>query len=285
MICIRIMGGLGNQMYQYAMGRSLSLRTSSPLAMEMAWFDYNGMRGYVLDKYRIAPAEQIWLRGAEWERFLAEMFQDAQVKDREDGFDPEIFAKAEAMGNLYLKGYWQSYRYFEDIRDTLQKEFTLKEPLSDNSEHWMEDIERHPQSVFLHVRRGDYVKNSANRDLFAALPISYYEQGVQLLAERFENLTAYIFSNDMPWVKKYLKLPIPMKFVEGNDEEHGYEDLELMRVCRHHIIANSTFSWWGAWLSEKGGWTIGPDEWFKNDAAVFSQTDFYPEDWKAISYR
>ena len=283
MICIRMMGGLGNQMYQYALGRKLSMLVSAPFEMEMAWFKYSGKRQYALDKFRITGARENWLMGDAWKQFLAEKFPNGQMKDKEQGFDPDVFEMAKSVQNLYLRGYWQSYRYFEDIRAHLLEEFTLQAPITPHSERWKEDIARHEQSVFLHIRRGDYV-DEVGKTVYVELPPSYYEEGVRRLAESFEGLTAYVFSNDLPWAKRHLQLSVPTKFVEGNDEEHGYEDLALMRACKHHIIANSTFSWWGAWLSEKGGWTFAPGKWYQEHTVTFHPESTYPEAWKILGF-
>ena len=163
----------------------------------------------------------------------------------------------------------------------IRSELTLKIPLSDVSRNWARKIQSDPVPVSIHVRRGDYVNNKRTAKMFHQLSIEYYDQAVRILKENFPEMSLYIFSNDLDWCRRIFNYDMPMNFVEGNDEDHGHEDLELMRLCRHHIIANSTFSWWGAWLSEgiySRAITIAPDRHYIHENSIHD-LGRYPDRW------
>ena len=253
MIGAFIFSGLGNQMFEYATARALALRHKTDVYFDISWFALKEQeaRPYLLDVFNVVYKKSIPLQQQQF-KVLIEI--DNQI------FQPEVVS---ASDQTCLIGLWQSEKYFEDYADVIRSELTLKIPLSEKSRVWANKIQNDPMPVSLHVRRGDYLQRQwINK--FHQISLEYYDHAVQILKENFPNLTLYIFSDDLNWCRRIFNYDVPMNFVDGNDELHGYEDMILMSLCRHHIIANSTFSWWGAWLSEgmytgKGSITIAPD--------------------------
>ena len=237
MIGVRIGGGLGNQMFQYAAARALALRHKTDVYFDTSYSEQKGQesRKYMLDVFNVVrlkhiPPQDFTIVGEFYERV----------------FCPEVISSPD---QTFLIGLWQSEKYFEDYADVIRSELTLKIPLSEKSRDWVRKIQNDPIPVSIHVRRGDYLQSSWI-DTFHHLPLEYYDHAVRILKENFPKMSLYIFSDDLDWCRKVFNYDVPTNFVDVNDENHGYEDLELMKLCRHHIIANSTFSWWGAWLSE-----------------------------------
>ena len=158
-----------------------------------------------------------------------------------------------------MHGYWQFENYFSKYESQIRNELTFKSPVSDLTLIWMKKIRDDSMPVSLHVRRGDYV--TGNRYI---VPQEFYERCVGILKENFPEMTLYIFSDDLDWCRQHFNFEIPTYFVNCNDESRAYEDLVLMSLCKHHIIANSTFSWWGAWLDNRiGSLIFAPRKFFK----------------------
>lgn len=199
------------------------------------------------------------------------------VEEYRLGFNPEVL---DLPNNVFLFGYWTSEKYFKDIAAVLREELALKEPLSENTKRWKKIIESEKMPVSLHIRRGDYVQKDINRKIYVQLPVSYYHKAVDLIKEYNDISSLFVFSNDIPWCKEQFKFDVPVYYVEGNDDDHGYEDMYLMSLCRHNVAANSTFSWWGAWLNRnKDKMVICPQRYFNSYSRWRDSTDIWPENW------
>jgi hypothetical protein len=186
-------------------------------------------------------------------------------------FDPIFLKKASA---IYLDGYFQNEKYFNEIRNILTKEFSLKEQLSG---HYKEISHRISgcHSVSIHIRRGDYVSNTITNNYHGICDLNYYNRAMSLMAERITEPHFFIFSDDIGWAKENLKSTWPITFVSGGK---NFEDLFLMSQCKHNIIANSSFSWWGAWLNKNfEKIVIGPVKWF--NAPKINAEFSLPEKW------
>jgi hypothetical protein len=181
--------------------------------------------------------------------------------------------------NSYLSGLWQTEKYFKDCEEIIRTEFTFKQPLNKKNSELSETIRR-KNSVSIHIRRGDYIYNSEEYKIHGLCSIDYYKKAVECIANKAGELTLFIFSDDIEWVKNNLKFDFPIIFVDNNvDDIH--EDLRLMSLCKHNIIANSTFSWWGAWLNNnKEKIVIAPKKWFNEFEA--DTKDIYPDSWMRI---
>ena len=195
------------------------------------------------------------------------------LRERQYHFDPHVL---DAPDNCYLMGYWESEKYFSDIRETLVKEFSLRNPLTGRNLEYKKQIIA-TESVGVHVRRGDALRPLALKK-WKLLDPGYFRRCADIVAHRVSNPHFFVFSNDIEWAKSNLDLPFPVTFIEGNNEDAAFLELDLMRRCRHNIIANSSFSWWGAWLNcSKEKIVCAPARWF-GDFDVDTK-DLVPESW------
>lgn len=289
MIIVRLIGGLGNQMFQYAAARRLACHHNTELFLDVTGFTSYALRKYELDIFRInasiVPSDMLnhvpfsrkdALRLGIRKMFTKEIvFQS--VKEKTPDFQEEILSLPD---NVYLEGYWQSEKYFADITDIISKEFSFVSPPSAINQELMEEIGG-CNSVSVHIRRGDYVSNRKTLETHGVLVIDYYMQALNLMEEKVKDLQVFVFSDDIPWARDNLKTDLPLHFIEHNGEEKDYEDMRLMSNCKHHIIANSSFSWWGAWLGkQEGKVVVAPARWFYTRS--YNCNDRLPSGWLII---
>jgi hypothetical protein len=297
MIIVRLIGGLGNQMFQYATARRLAHRHDALLKLDISDLskgkNWNTPREYTLYYFNIeaeiaSTSDVVDLRGESKSKIkngLDGFFQvlgmparnTRVMREKHFHFDQTIL---EAPDNVYLDGYWQSEKYFKDIKNILQKEFTLKNPLEGKNLDIAEEIRR-ANSVSLHVRRADYVTDQRTTEFHGLCGPDYYNACVDVVCRSVADPHFFVFSDDPDWVKGNIKLRFPTTFITHNEPKKGHEDLRLMCMCQHHIIANSSFSWWGSWLCphpEKI--VIAPRKWF-NDETIHTD-DLIPDRWIRI---
>lgn len=283
MITTRIIGGLGNQLFQYACGRALSERFNVPLKLDLRGFQQYKLHQYQLDKFCITAKAGVAVDLPKFYRFgpltfTRNSYRKGQskctvVREAKLSFDTSIYNHG---SNLFLDGYWQSERYFADIRNILVQELQLREPLDSTNQHLAKKMQQ-VNSVTLHVRRADYVNNPT----YAQCTVDYYQRALKMIAERVNNLHVYVFSDDIPWVKAHIHLAVPTTYVSHNNGPANYLDLVLMQYCTHSIIANSSFSWWGAWLKKnETGLVIAPQTWYTDPRKVTQ--DLLPLRWVTI---
>lgn len=292
MIVVRLIGGLGNQLFQYALGRNLAIKNNTELKLDISGFEEYKLHQYGLCHFNIAeviatefdiqnfkPAKgqlHSWLSGTISKHVLPGHRQKWIV---EQGFtyNPNIF---KMNGDAYLDGYWQSEKYFIDIAEIIRKEFTVKEgPGGLNQE--MLRIIRDTHSVSLHIRRGDYVSDKKTMETHGVLGTDYCTRALDLIKEKITEPYIFVFSDDIHWAKENLATDVPLYFIDHNGPEKNYEDLRLMSNCQHNIIANSSFSWWAAWLNanpEKI--VISPQKWFNHSKN--ETRDLIPDLWLKI---
>lgn len=279
------MGGLGNQLFQYATARRLAKVHGVDLKLDVSHFSsFSQERYYCLDRFNIiekfASRQELPRKVAKRWPLLSSVFGIGNkpvirvFREQFFHFDPELLV---ASDNTYLDGYWQSERYFADIEDTIRKEFTVKTP-PDEQNRAMRDMIQTTDSVSLHVRRGDYVTDSATNSYHGICDLDYYRRAISQVVRQIATPVFFVFSDDPEWVGQNLKIDYQTVFVRHNSPENGFEDLRLMSFCKHHIIANSTFSWWGAWLSDnKDKIVYAPKNWFA--AAKCNDMDLIPATW------
>jgi hypothetical protein len=292
MIISQIFGGLGNQMFQYAAGRALSLGRNQPLLLDVSRFAGYGLhQGFELDRVFLCPTTiatetemrdilgwqfSPYIRRGLAHRYLTTFRRDAFV------FEPHFqywSAINQVPQKCYLAGYWQSERYFQSQEATIRADFTFKSPLVNDNAVLAEQISQ-VNAVSIHVRRGDYVLNPKTEASHGLCSLDYYRAAVQLIAERVHQPHFYIFSDDMAWVKDNLKIDFPHWYVDYNHGLDSYIDMHLMSLCQHHIIANSSFSWWGAWLNPNANKIVlAPKKWFAHPTDV---SDLFPYGWIAL---
>lgn len=285
MIIVRLYGGLGNQFFQYATARSLALQRKTSVALDLSWFDSNTSnqtnREPQINHFRI-QAHNWNSNKKRFEHFLKQnkyakrifLYSNRIPYLKEEQFNPKS-SNNKLSNDLYLDGYWQNYQYFKNIKSILQHELIPNHQL-DEKNQVLERIIKQNQSVCLHVRRGDYVSNPLS--IHRILDLNYYQGAINYIRKRISNPFFYIFSDDPEWCKENFLLDnTKTTFVEHNIGTQSYKDLELMKFCKHFIIANSTFSWWSAWLgANKSSIVIAPSQWFKNE---FKNQILMPDEW------
>ncbi len=289
MIIVKLIGGLGNQMFQYALGKKLALKNQDELFLDGSFFSEKGThtpREFELDVFSlkaiVAQNEQIELfhhkNGSRLTSLLRKLFAlDKKYKtiiERGHEFHPEVL---HAKGNIHLIGYWQSELYFADIRQELLRDFQFATLLTDKNQELSKEIQS-CNSVSIHIRRGDYVSNESAKSFHGLCDIPYYKRGIEYLEGNESDLAFFVFSDDIHWAKENLVINAPTTFIDHNKGKASCEDMRLMSMCKHHIIANSSFSWWGAWLNpHEGKRVIAPKQWFL-DSSINTQ-DVIPNSW------
>lgn len=284
MIIVRLKGGLGNQMFQYAAARQLSAKLAVPLKLDTAFLQRDTAdrtrRDFELDKFniqtQIASAKEVEkLREKNWTR----LFRPNQVKERLFSCRKPFLKEG---NSYYMNGYWQSEKYFKDIADIIRNEFVFKAPLNDS---YFVQIQRQidsTNSVSLHFRRGDYVSDKKTSEYHGVCPLEYYERAVEKLSEQLLFPHLFVFSDDISWVKSHFRTRFPTVYVEKSDEAL-HSDFRLMSRCKHNVIANSSYSWWAAWLNSNEEKTvIAPQQWYKNKRKQLLATDKVPKQWLKI---
>jgi hypothetical protein len=292
-VATHMQGGLGNQLFQYAAGRALAYRLGARLVLDCTP-RFASDRPFVLDRYPIdadivrdGPTKvhrrHFRLSGALGRR-LTDAFHDRfPTTHRIGGHAFKVFgdkhwfrydpAFENLAGAVYLSGYWQSYRYFDKVADLIRNEIRPSSPPSDANRSWLDRIEA-TNSVCLHVRRGDYLHDQSGPSLICAR--SYYDSAIQHVRRFLTKPQLFVFSNDIAWCRETFAAP-DIAFVDVNGSDDAVDDLRLMAACRHHIVANSSLSWWGAWLASRPGQVvIAPLPWWPG---VSTHADLLPSGW------
>ncbi len=271
-VTIHLCGGLGNQLFQYATGLSLATKLGTDLKLDVSRFDNPGeFRMYSLGLFKGVTEAQV-----------REMY-GLTITENGLPFNENLFT--DVPKDVCIYGYFQTEKYFSEMRDELLARLVPSTPLPSFSMDMLQNIEREgDRSVFLTVRRTDYVGNSFH----GLLPMSYYEQAADIIASKVPSPCFYVFSDDPPWCVNNFKLPYPMVMAGNYDRtvpaHLGREDAELwlMSKCRHAILANSTYSWWGAWLNPRtDGIVIGPKNWF-GPTSTENPCDIIPQRWVTL---
>lgn len=331
MIVSRITDGLGNQLFQYAAGRALSLRHQVPLSLDLTYYrpiqqatrqntalhsiagaprtlqlpffniTAKHIRPVNLLRFLFAPTPPVnldkntdnlptddtpftysprsWTEQiAQWliQRNRLTRLSPRTIKQQGHDFDSSFESWPDSS---YLCGYWESENFFRKIRPVLQRELTLRTPVTGDNAECLNRIDQ-SQSVSIHVRRGDNLRPTGQA-IWGLLSMNYYENSIRTITTCVAQPRFFVFSDDPQWAAANLKHLPNTEFIRWNDEDHAYLDLFLMRHCKHHIVANSTFSWWGAWLSDSPNKIVcAPTPWF--NAKERNTRSLVPESWKKI---
>ena len=259
-----IRGGLGNQLFQYAAGLYAEQRWGIPVRFHVREDDGEHPRLFMLDQFMVTrpmyPVRYLdrHLYYGSRQKGIKKTIRRAcgvRVIDESSQYEiePQLLAPPTER-KVLLRGCWQSKDYLNRQVGKLRSEFRLRhEPTGSNAAQ-LANIKNTDCPVSLHIRRGDYRHFTANGGIL--LPLEYYHAAIRSVHARFRNAHFFVFSDDLEWARKHLPAGLPASFVAGNGEALAYEDLRLMSACKHHIIANSTFSWWGAWLNPDPGKTV-----------------------------
>lgn len=294
MIIVQVVGGLGNQMFQYALGRHLSLRQGCALKLDIEHC-HNPLldRDYRLHRFRIKAGIcsvedrlKLNLMRRQSVRALLRRALDAflpihrrrYVKESSRSFDPRILRCGKGV---YLDGCWESWRYFEAIAGTLREDFQLATPLSAEARGLLEE-QRSSETVSVHVRRGDFVSDPRTRSIHGVLALDYYSRAIALLRERLVAPRFLVFSDDPEWCRREFAGMPDLLVPASCGKLPVHEDLFLMSQCQHHIIANSTFSWWAAWLGKNPARLVIAPSNFRTAFSDQQREDLYPAEWLPI---
>jgi len=282
MIIVNLKGGLGNQMFQYALGRILALKNKDTLKLDTSGYPRQKLRAYGLDTFNIVEniATKKEIRKLKypysifsmlWRRFSFKILQRHHI-----GWEPEALKRT---GDIYLDGFWQSYKYFADQADIIKQDFSLKEPLENKYPDLVDKVKK-TASVSLHIRRGDYANSKITNYYHGTCSPRYYREAIEIIKNKVTEPVFFIFTDEPAWAKANLQFIQPAVFVADYQLSDG-EELALMKICQHNIIANSTFSWWGAWLnSHPDKIVIAPKKWANKDNEAFK--DLIPPKWIRI---
>jgi hypothetical protein len=288
-IVVRLQGGLGNQMFQYAAGARLARHHNTTLHLDLGWFGRQPKavtpRRYELGCFQIDALDGTDLiraaglgytshrLGAVISRVRGKFSRRFHViREASFAFQPDVL---QAPDNSYLIGYWQAEQYFADIADEIRSTFLLDTTPDAANAKTLKEIAR-SEAVSVHVRRGDYA--SAQVNLTHGFPsLEYYARATQYVARRTAQPQFFVFSDEPSWCRDFLTIGHPKTLVTNNTSETGHEDMRLMSACKHHIIANSSFSWWGAWLNrDPTKIVVAPSQWFCDSARA---RDVYAKGW------
>jgi hypothetical protein len=278
MIVVKVFGGLGNQLFQYAFGRRLAIERNTNLYLDTSFFNNNlhsdfTPRNFELNlfnvKYKIADDAILKkFSHSKWNKLFNELLVKSPfIKSANYLREPHFhfFERSLVIGdNVYVNGYWQSEDYFSSVRNELLDDLKPLEQLSTESQLVADDINKN-ESVAIHIRRGDYISDKNNASIYHICSLAYYQKSIQVLNKKLKSPKYFIFSDDPDWVEQNLKINQPYYFINHNKGKNSYQDLVLMSKCKHNIIANSSFSWWGAWLNQhENKIVIAPEKWFKD---------------------
>jgi len=300
MIVVKLFGGLGNQLFQYAFGKKLSLKTNQKLYLEIESGFKNDpyQRNYNLSPFKVQEnllkndpismdMHHLSIDKKHWQGTIKNYllglkrhhWQLIREKNLEYDASIEVIKK-----HSYLDGFWQSENYFKDVREEILQDFQLKASLK-NENALISKKMSEVVSVSLHIRRvhGVELPGQHHHKIHGGLDFAYYQKAIDIIAAQHPNLELFVFSDDIEWAKENFKSRFPVEFMSQNDDAHNYLDLVLMSHCKHQIIANSTFSWWAAWLNQNPEKiVIAPKMWFVDQEMNAQTKDLIPSDWLRI---
>jgi hypothetical protein len=266
MIISKITGGLGNQMFQYSIAKAVALKNNDHFKLDLFFYPTQDLRKYELSLFNI---EENIISNEELQNIVGShsifskiykifgLNKTYFIEKEIVAFDSNVFNNAK---NKYLIGYWQNEKYFKDIRSEILNCFKSKDKISFEANYYLKRI-KNSNSVALHVRRGDYIQDRHTNSVHGVCNLDYYNRAISYINSKVSNPVYFIFSDDMPWCKENIHHLGDIIFVDNTS--NSIDDLELMKSCKHNIIANSTFSWWGGWLNNyKSKIVIAPKIWF-----------------------
>ena len=274
MIISKVIGGLGNQMFQYAIAQSIAIEKNDNFKLDISAFNTYELFSFRLDEFKITASlatqediNNIVGKSNFFQKIMRLIrLSNHYVEKERTIFDNSVFNKK----HIYLEGYWQNEKYFNKHRSTILKAFTPKREFTDITKSYCDQI-INSESVSVHIRRGDYLKH----DDIGVLPLSYYKKAIEYFFSKNKGSYFYIFSNDIDWCKDSFKDFNNIIFIDNTESEIA--DLWLMSKCKNNIIANSSFSWWSAWLNTNPDKVvISPKQWMKVNP---KNHKWAPEEW------
>jgi len=300
MVVAEMKGGLGNQLFQFSFAKSVSIDREDQLLLDTSWY-YNKNSRQLRRRMRKEFQERILNR--KWEdtyqsyrnlrifdfridrdiemRKSSEKFYSTfeNFTSNKKGYDQEVYEQIQESesDNIFLHGYWQSDQYFEKNADIIRSDLQLRKQIKGYS---LKNRKSLSPEVAIHFRRGDYVNSKGGADLYEELDMDYYGKAIEFIRQRISSPQFLLFSDDINWVKENIKIKGDVKYIKPKNES---ADLIRMSECDHFIIANSTYSWWGAWLSSnQDKIIIAPRHWYSNNIENKLSNNMIPESWIRI---
>lgn len=273
MIVVQLIGGLGNQLFQYAAAKALALETKQKLCIDISQFESYKLHNYALNHFNIIS--KVYKKPNRYLKKIKSFYQkNVSYKEVDFGYNPDLINLK--CNTIFLEGYFQSEKYFIKYEKEIRKDFEVITTLKKVTQDTIAKIES-VNSVSIHIRRGDYLNNP----LHNTSKDEYYNKALEIIENKITNPVFFVFSDDMSWVKENFSTKQETIFIDFNDASTNFEDLKLMAACKHNIIANSSFSWWGAWLNKNPDKiVIAPKLWFNDDS--INTNDIIPTSWVKI---
>jgi len=286
-VTVLLMGGLGNQLFQIAAAKAISQKLSCKLLIDKSHPSIN-THPFLLDafsfEYETVKENHSYMKKhRKYISVFNKIYKNFKINfgskffyiEKDYSFQENFFKINEGK---FLFGYFQSEKYFIQISKIIKEMFQIKTELSEENKFWVNKIKQY-NSISLHIRRGDYISNPSAKLLHnSCFESNYYQEAINYITKYVQNPFFMIFSDEPDWIRKNFKIDFPYEIIGHDQKEQSYEDLRLMSLCKHNIIANSTFSWWGAWLNENPDKiVIAPKKWF-NISSVDTK-DIIPDAW------
>lgn len=265
MIIVRLQGGLGNQLFQFALGRSFSLRNKVDVRYDFEYFSFDQndhgitLWPYVLNKFNLNVKRGEGLKFSFFKSIGKIGVSGYNINEK--NFSNYTYEKIAASQSGYFDGYWQSQIFFNDFKTEIRDEIRSGYQFNSNNKELLKKMATYP-SCSVHIRRGDFL--NASVDGFNKDSIDYYRKAFDYVEERINDVNFYVFSDDLAWAEENLKCANPIHFIDINKGDDSHQDMMLMSNCDHNILANSTFSWWGTFLNQnENKIVIAPSKWPK----------------------
>ncbi len=286
MIIVKLMGGLGNQMFQYAFGKNFARKTKTELKFDLSEFENTEknhvQRNYDLDIFNVkaefATNDEVFRLSKRTNNRLIDRilnraigFKKSFILEPHFHFSETVFDKPD---NIYLHGYWQSAKYFAEIEPQIRQDFTFREEMTGKAKEMLEKI-TNANSVCVNVRRGDFVTN----DFHGSLDTDYFRNAESIIKTKTRDETYFVFSDEVEWCEANLKFDASTVFVSHDYAGRKFQDyLRLMAACKNFVIPNSSFAWWAVWFNNnKDRTVIAPKKWFGDPN--FDTKDLIPPNW------
>jgi len=293
MIFVKVIGGLGNQLFQYAFAKGLAKKLNCSFKLDVTAFSrYYSLHRFALSDFTfrydlLSPADARRFHRATGPGItLVALLQRLKPSSLRCFFrETKAFQFDEMLISprkfpCYFDGYWQNEGYFHSVANEIRAEFCLKVGLSDDDRRYETAI-RSRTGVSVHIRRGDYVTDPKTRRFLGVCPTEYFYNALELIQQQVSGVHLFVFSDDPEWVRSHFSPGAPMTIVSDRPNARGCVDLYLMSLCRHHVIANSTFSWWGAWLNpQPDKIVVAPKAWAQG--ALNTSREILPAGWYSI---
>lgn len=285
-------------MFQYAAGRALSLHLGQPLKLDVSDFRNYRLRTFELPQcfncpIQISSDDDLHhILGWQFPYVIRRIISKPQLSIlRSSQFVIEPYAHfwnglRSSPSNCYITGHWLSEKYFKNFESRIRQDYTFKLNLEGENKLFADDISN-TNSISLHVRRGDYVSDKKTLATHGICSPDYYHCAINNIADDISNPKFFIFSDDISWVKENIKINYKCKYVDINHGDQAYNDMRLMSLCKHNIIANSTFSWWGGWLNNNPRKiVVAPKKWYSNHSSILDYSrfmgDLIPSGWRLL---